>query len=71
VFPVMWLDVDYLVGDSSYLSYRAVMSVYGVGSFLHRVDGSCVLLSSVQFSQCLKYRIMCINVCHSYVICLY
>jgi hypothetical protein len=48
MFLIRWLDVYLLVvlGDSSYMSCPAVMSVHGVG-FLYRVDGVCVLLSSV------------------------
>lgn len=36
-----------VLSDCSYLSCAAVMSVYGVGSFLYRVDGVCALLCSV------------------------
>jgi hypothetical protein len=49
VFLIVWLVVYLLVvlGDSIYVSCATVMSVYGVGCFLCRVDGVHVMLSSV------------------------
>jgi hypothetical protein len=66
MFPIMFLDVYLLLvlGVFSCVSCAGVMSVYGFGCFLIcRIDGACVLLSSVKFSQCFGYRSTCINVC--------
>jgi hypothetical protein len=43
----------------------ASMDVYGVLSCFYRVTGGCVcvLLSSVKFVQCLKYKVVCVDMC--------
>lgn len=66
MFPMLWLDIYLLVvlSDSSYMLCAAVMSIYGIGSFLCRIDGVCVLLYSVSNVG------FCVSMYHSYVICL-
>lgn len=49
MFLIMWLVVYLFVvlGDCSCVPCAAVASVCGVRSFSYRLDGVCVLLSSI------------------------